>query len=75
MNIKHFNTETFYTTNQAPKGERIILNNLYLNLIFKRNLSRDFPKLNTNPVVRYNNAELQKNLILKENINKSFVYR
>jgi len=75
MNIKHYKTETFYTRNQAPKGERIILKNLYLNLILKRNLSRDLPKLNTNPVVRYNNAELQKNLILKENINKSFVYR
>jgi hypothetical protein len=65
MNIKHYKTETFFTRNQAPKGERIILNNLYLNLIFKRNLSRDLPKLNTNPVVRYNNAELQKKFNFK----------
>jgi hypothetical protein len=53
----------------------IILNNLFLNMIFFRKLSRGLPKLTINPVVSYNNAEIHKSQIFKENIKKSFVYR
>nr|YP_009048474.1 hypothetical protein [Heterobasidion irregulare] len=53
----------------------MILNNFSINLIFTRSLSRGYPKILNKAVVNYNNAELQKSLIFKENINKSFVYR
>lgn len=53
----------------------IILNNLSINIILTRNLSRGLPKLTNSPILTYNNAEELKSLIFKENINKSFVYR
>jgi group I intron endonuclease len=43
--------------------------------MFKRNLSRNLPKLTKIPIVHYDNASLQKNLIFKENVNKSFIYK
>lgn len=51
------------------------LNNFSINLIFTRYLSRGLPKCFNKAVVSYNNADVQKSLIFKENINKSFVYR
>ena len=48
---------------------------LSVNILFTRNISRGFPKLTQTPVVSYNNAQEQKSLIFKENLNKSFVYR
>ncbi len=53
----------------------IILNNLSINMILARNLSRGLPKLTNSPLLTYSNAEELKSLIFKENINKSFVYR
>ncbi|KAF8584303.1 hypothetical protein K439DRAFT_1646964 [Ramaria rubella] len=40
-------------------------------LIFKRNLNRGLPKLTLNPIIRYENPDLQKSLIFKENINNT----
>lgn len=52
------------------------LNKSHPQLILIRSLSRGLPKLTTNfASVTYDNAELQKKVIFKENKNKNFVYR
>lgn len=63
-----------------PKGKINRLINFSMNLYVAlrshtRNISRGLPKLDINPIVTYDNAETNKKLIYKENINKSFVYR
>jgi len=52
-----------------------LFNSILGNLNIKRNLSRGLPKLNITPEKLYINALDQKIQIIKENSNKSFVYR
>jgi group I intron endonuclease len=53
----------------------IRFNNLSINIVLTRNLSRGLPKLTQSPIKSYDNADIHKKLIFKENLNKSFVYR
>ncbi len=41
----------------------------------QRNLHRGLPKLIINPILRYDNSNINKSLIFKDNINKAFIYR
>jgi len=65
--------KTLFTTNQIS---RIISKYLLPGgLLFTRNLSRGFPKLNLNLVVIFDNAAEQKEQIFLTCKDKSFVYR
>jgi hypothetical protein len=50
-------------------------NKLSVNKILIRHLSRGLPKLIQKPIKSYDNADINKKLIFKDNLNKSFVYR